>query len=71
MREAGVKLRFVTNTTKESKRAIVGHLQRLQIEAHDSEVFTSLTAARDLVNSRQLRPMMFVDEEAKEDFPGK
>lgn len=35
-----------------------------------SEIFTSLVAARDLIERKQLRPMLFLEPEALEDFEG-
>lgn len=34
------------------------------------EIFTSLTAARQLIDQRNLRPYMLVADAAKEDFAG-
>ena len=70
LRERGVPIRFVTNTTKESKRIIFERLQRMKFQVDKNEIFTSLSAAREFVHTRKLRPMLFLEEEAKEDFQG-
>lgn len=70
LRGASVTVRFVTNTTKESKQDLVARLQRLDFDISEDEVFTSLTAARRLVEQTQVRPMLLVDDRALPDFEG-
>ena len=64
------KLKFVTNTTKESKHHLCSLLTSLGFDINPAEVFTSLTAARNLIQQTQLRPMLFLEESALEDFNG-
>ncbi|XP_068218808.1 haloacid dehalogenase-like hydrolase domain-containing protein 2 [Palaemon carinicauda] len=68
LRASDVKIKFVTNTTKESKRLLHQRLTRIGFDISESEVFTSLTAARQLVDSRNLQPYMLIADAAKEDF---
>uniref|UniRef100_A0AAV2J045 Haloacid dehalogenase-like hydrolase domain-containing protein 2 n=1 Tax=Knipowitschia caucasica TaxID=637954 RepID=A0AAV2J045_KNICA len=70
LRQASVAIKFVTNTTKESKRNLLERLQRLHFELQEKEVFTSLTAARSVLEQRQLRPLLLLEESALEDFTG-
>ena len=70
LRESGVALRFVTNTTKESKDTLLRRLTGIGFEIKAEEVFTSLTAARRLVDQRSLRPMLLLQSDAIEDFKG-
>lgn len=70
LRETNVKIKFVTNTTKESKRVLHERLKRIGFGIDIEEIFTSLTAARQLIDQRNLRPYMLVTDAAKEDFSG-
>ncbi|RNA24446.1 haloacid dehalogenase-like hydrolase domain-containing 2 [Brachionus plicatilis] len=63
-------IKFVTNTTKESKRKLHSLLENLKFKIDENEIFTSLTAARKLIESQQLRPMLFLEPNAFEDFEG-
>lgn len=64
-------VRFVTNTTKESKQDLLERLKKLEFDISEDEIFTSLTAARNLVEQKQVRPMLLVDDRALPDFTGK
>ena len=63
-------MRFVTNTTKESKETLLARLDKIGFEIAAEEVFTSLTAARHLVERRKLRPILFLEKDALKDFKG-
>lgn len=62
------KIKFVTNTTKESKSHLFSLLQSVGLDIEKNEIFSSLSAARHLIDKHQLRPMLFLEEEALEDF---
>ncbi|KAI9143130.1 HAD-like domain-containing protein [Paraphysoderma sedebokerense] len=66
----GLKIRFVTNTTKESINSLLDKLTRLGFDIPRNELFTSLLAARKLVERLNLRPLLFLEEEAMNDFIG-
>ncbi|XP_064090606.1 haloacid dehalogenase-like hydrolase domain-containing protein 2 [Macrobrachium nipponense] len=68
LRASDVKIKFVTNTTKESKRILHQRLTRIGFDINEGEIFTSLTAARHLVDSRNLQPYMLIADAAKEEF---
>ncbi|XP_053909517.1 haloacid dehalogenase-like hydrolase domain-containing protein 2 isoform X2 [Cuculus canorus] len=70
LRNAPVTIRFVTNTTKECKRDLLERLTKLGFEIAESEIFTSLTAARNLVEQKQVRPLLLLDNRALPDFTG-
>ncbi|EFB22004.1 hypothetical protein PANDA_006577, partial [Ailuropoda melanoleuca] len=70
LRSASVMVRFVTNTTKESKQDLLDRLKKLEFDISEDEIFTSLTAARNLVEQKQVRPMLLVDDRALPDFKG-
>ncbi|XP_069779924.1 haloacid dehalogenase-like hydrolase domain-containing protein 2 isoform X2 [Narcine bancroftii] len=70
LRNSPVAVKFVTNTTKECKRTLFERLQKLNFDIHEDEIFTSLTAARNLVEQKRVRPLLLVDDSALEDFEG-
>ncbi|KAM3599474.1 uncharacterized protein V6R79_006516 [Siganus canaliculatus] len=70
LRQASVAVKFVTNTTKESKRNLLERLQRLNFNVQEKEIFTSLSAARSLLEQKQHRPLLLVEDSALEDFTG-
>jgi ribonucleotide monophosphatase NagD (HAD superfamily) len=63
-------IKFVTNTTKESKISLVNLLTKIGFDIKSDELFTSLSAARKFVDENNLRPFMFLADEALEDFDG-
>ena len=65
-----LKIKFVTNTTKESKNQLHKLLNSLGYTIEKHEIFTSLTAAYNLVQEQKLRPMLFLEQSALEDFHG-
>lgn len=58
----------MTNTTKESKRILHERLTRIGFCIDKEEIFTSLTAARQLIHKRNLQPYMLIADAAKEEF---
>ncbi|XP_053266991.1 haloacid dehalogenase-like hydrolase domain-containing protein 2 [Pleuronectes platessa] len=70
LRQACVAVKFVTNTTKESKRSLLERLHRLNFNLQEKEIFTSLSAARRLLEQKQHRPLLLVEDSALEDFTG-
>ena len=70
LRASGLPLRFITNTTKESKRSLLCRLEKIGFDIHLDEVFTSLTAARRKVEQESLHPFLLLEESAMEDFEG-
>lgn len=70
LRNTGVIIRFVTNTTKESKETLFSRLIALGFDIGASEVFTSLTAAQCIVEKRHYRPLLLLEDDALKDFMG-
>lgn len=68
LRSSGINVKFATNTTKESRRLLCQRLQTIGFDIRENEIFTSLTAARDYVVNRHLKPYLLVDDAAVEDF---
>ncbi|GAA6060105.1 hypothetical protein JCM10212_003513 [Sporobolomyces blumeae] len=92
LRDAGIVLRFVSNTSKESRSALLAKMQEMQLDVREEEasvpnldlgyaqaltnidgwdlqLFTSLSAVRDLVAECRLRPFYLLSNSAREDFP--
>ncbi|KAK2516974.1 Hdhd2 [Columba guinea] len=65
LRSAPVTIRFVTNTTKECKRDLLERLRKLGFDITENEIFTSLTAARNLLEQKQVQRMCCVNAEQK------
>lgn len=68
--KANLEIRFVTNTTKESKRALYTRLQSIGFSASHEQIFTCLTAARNLIERDDLAPHLVLEDDAMEDFDG-
>ncbi len=60
LRAAGLPLRFLTNTTRSPRQAIVNLLQGLGFDIAADEVQTAARATRQLVDQRGLRPQYLI-----------
>jgi HAD superfamily hydrolase (TIGR01458 family) len=69
LRERGLALRYVTNTTSRPRRQILERLQRLGFEVPEEELSTpaALAVAHCLEHGRR-RAMLLVRDDVKEDF---
>uniref|UniRef100_A0A8B9ZIS1 Uncharacterized protein n=1 Tax=Anas platyrhynchos TaxID=8839 RepID=A0A8B9ZIS1_ANAPL len=67
---APVMIWFVTNTMKECKRDLLERLTKLGFDIAENEIFTSLTAIRNLLEQKQVQPLLLVDKKALPDFTG-
>ncbi|KAM9168358.1 haloacid dehalogenase-like hydrolase domain-containing protein 2 [Mergus octosetaceus] len=70
LRSAPVMIWFVTNTMKECKRDLLERLTKLGFDIAENEIFTSLTAIRNLLEQKQVQPLLLVDKKALPDFTG-
>lgn len=62
-------MRFVTNTTKESKETLLRRLHRIGfLSITSNDMFTSLSAAVQYVKTNDLKPYYLLTEDAKMDF---
>ena len=68
LRSHGYKIKFVTNTTKESVTSLYNRLQKLDFDISKNEIFSSLTASKEFLLSRNLRPFLMLSDSAKKDF---
>uniref|UniRef100_A0A069DRF4 Haloacid dehalogenase-like hydrolase domain-containing protein 2 n=1 Tax=Panstrongylus megistus TaxID=65343 RepID=A0A069DRF4_9HEMI len=69
LRQCNLKIKFVTNTTKESRRNLHERLLKIGFQINVDEIYTSLWAAREFIKKEQLNnPMLLVDDNALEDL---
>mmetsp|Transcript_14084 Transcript_14084/g.27693 ORF Transcript_14084/g.27693 Transcript_14084/m.27693 type:complete len:282 (+) Transcript_14084:2-847(+) len=65
---SGVKVIFVTNTTKESSGSLYAKLDAMGFKIKREDIWSSLSAAKNLIQERKLRPMLLLSSSAMEDF---
>jgi HAD superfamily hydrolase (TIGR01458 family) len=71
LRDAGTALRFVTNTTANSRSATLRKLRRLGIELEDDELVTPAAVARRHCEQSGHRTVaLIMNDEVKSDFEG-
>lgn len=68
MRSTGVTIKFVTNTTKDSKETLYNRLKGLKFEIEQDQIFSSLASAKNLIDKSKLKPLLLLTEDAKKDF---
>ena len=68
LRNAGLAVRFVTNTTSAPKRILLEKLNAMGVQAEIGELFTPAQAARDYLAARQLQPHLLISSPLMEDF---
>ncbi|KAG1471422.1 hypothetical protein G6F56_002131 [Rhizopus delemar] len=70
LKASQIPFRFATNTTKVSSRQLVNKLKTLGFQVEENDVFTSLSACRDRIQSGKLRPLLLMEKGAEEEFEG-
>ncbi|KAJ2705416.1 Haloacid dehalogenase-like hydrolase domain-containing protein 2, partial [Coemansia spiralis] len=68
LRQSGVQVRFVTNSTKISDNELHARLRQMGFAVGEGEVFSSLSAAKQLVVQRGLRPLLLLEDGALAQF---
>ncbi|KAH1010246.1 hypothetical protein HUJ05_004565 [Dendroctonus ponderosae] len=68
--QQNLKIKFVTNTTKESKRILHDRLTNLGFTVNKNDILSSLGACRNLIEKNNLKPMLMIAPDALEDFEG-
>lgn len=69
MKEEGIPIRFVTNTSASPLSVVMAKLERLGVAAEPSEVFTATVAARTYLKQQGIRNCLAVlNPEVKEEF---
>ncbi|XP_053668212.1 haloacid dehalogenase-like hydrolase domain-containing protein 2 [Anopheles marshallii] len=69
LRQHGVKVKFVTNTTKESVGSLFDRLRKIGFELAREEIYGSLAAAADYVRKNNLNPYYLLTDDARTDMP--
>lgn len=67
---AGLPLRFVTNTTRKTKRKLLERLARLGLDIKEDELFTPASAARDWLAAHGAAPVLVVHPNLAQEFEG-
>jgi HAD superfamily hydrolase (TIGR01458 family) len=67
-RRGGLELRFVTNTSQQSRASLLAHLHALDFTVQDQELFTAVDAARQWLLQRRLRPFCLVHDYIRGEF---
>lgn len=70
LKEAGLPVRCVTNTTRTPLAGIVARLQRLGLEIEADDVFTPARAARAYLETHRLSPHLLVHQALEPDLAG-
>lgn len=70
LRAAGLAVRFLTNTTRSSRRQLLAKLARLQLPVAAGELFMPAAAARRYLERERLQPYLLVHPDLREDFAG-
>ena len=68
LRDAGVMLRFVTNTATESSTALARRLAHMKMPVDQSELYTAPVAARHYLLAHGLRPYALVHPAIHDEF---
>ena len=70
LRDRGLGIRFVTNTTRQTRAAVVRQLRGAGFELETDEVLTCALAARRMLQARGLRPYFLVHPDLLPEFEG-
>ena len=70
LRGSGLPLRFVTNTTRNTRRVVGENLRRLGFAIDEHEIFTAPRAARAYLEAQRLRPLLIVHPGVAQEFAG-
>jgi HAD superfamily hydrolase (TIGR01458 family) len=68
LRDAGLGLRFITNTTRMPRRTLRQGLKEMGIEIAGAELFTPAQAARAWLAAKRLSPHLLIHPDLEEDF---
>lgn len=69
LRRHGVQVRFLTNTSRTPRGAILQKLAALGLDIPEAELFTAASAAWDRVRARNLRPYYLVHPDLEPELP--
>ncbi|XP_064553492.1 haloacid dehalogenase-like hydrolase domain-containing protein 2 isoform X3 [Drosophila montana] len=69
LRSSGIIVKFVTNTTKDSKATLYERLVKIGFQLEAAEIYSSLSAAVAFVSNEKLNPFYLLTNDARKDFP--
>ena len=70
LRDAGLSIRFLTNSTRSPHRVLLEKLRGMGVDVAEEELFTPALAARRLIVERGFAPHLLVHPSLVEDFAG-
>ena len=70
LRRSGLPVRFLTNSTRAPKAALLRRLASMGVELAPEELFTPAQAACDWMSARNLSPHLLIHPNLAEDFAG-
>lgn len=70
LRKAGLRLAFLTNTTRHTRQALVDSLSGMGFDIPPAEIQTAALAARAVVERRGLRPHLLIHPDLRRDWEG-
>ena len=68
LRAAGIPMRFITNSTRMTRGAIVNSLEAMGLEVSTQHLFTPVVAARNYLIARELTPHLLVHPNIQSEF---
>jgi HAD superfamily hydrolase (TIGR01458 family) len=68
--DAGIPFRFVTNTSRRSRRKLVEKLSAIGFRTTAEQIFTAPLAVRHYLEKNRLRPFLIVHPDLEEEFAG-
>lgn len=68
LHQAGLPLRFITNTTRSTKGMLLGRLTKLGLDMSANELFTPAQAARDWLKAHDCSPVLVVHPNLAKEF---
>jgi len=70
LRRQGLGIRFLTNTTRQTRAGIVRQLHSIGFDIAEDEVITGALAASRILHKRRLRPFLLVHPDLLPEFDG-
>ncbi len=70
LRDAGLRLAFLTNTTRRTRQALIESLDGMGFDIPPDEIQTAALAARAVVERRGLRPHLLIHPDLAPDWEG-
>lgn len=70
LRQAGLALRYLTNTTRTPRRGVLAKLRGFGLDAGEDELFMPAIAARNYLEAQGLSPHLLIHPALDEDFAG-